>query len=183
MDVDPLESPAPPRRNFLAFCTSILATFLGLMIVVPGLGYFIAPLHGRSGRAKGEPGFQPVGPIDSWPVGQWTLVSFEVVNQDGWEKATSRRSVWVRHNAGPTPDATVLSPICPHLGCPIGWQSDRSSFVCPCHGGVFDADGQNVAGPPPRPMDRLETRVEGGQLFVRWQEFKIGVADKVAVSD
>jgi hypothetical protein len=104
MDVDPLEGPIPPRRNFLAICTSLLAALLGLMIAVPGLGYFIAPLRGRSERTKGQPGFQPVGPLDSWPVGQWTLVSFEVVNQDGWEKATSRRSVWVRLTK------TALSP-------------------------------------------------------------------------
>ena len=53
MDVDPLESPAPPRRNFLAFCTSILATFLGLMIVVPGLGYFIRAIARPLGASEG----------------------------------------------------------------------------------------------------------------------------------
>jgi len=161
-----------------------LATLLGLLVAVPAVGYFFAPLRSRLGKSHAGPEFQPIGPLDSLPVGQWKLVSFEVVNQDGWEKARSRRSVWVRRNAGAAyTDATVLSPTCTHLGCPIRWQPDRASFVCPCHGGVFDANGKNVAGPSPRPMDPLESRVEAGQILVRWQDFKIGVAERVAVRE
>jgi Rieske Fe-S protein len=33
-------------------------------------------------------------------------------------------------------------------------------FRCPCHGGVFDAEGNVVEGPPPRPLDRVEVRVD-----------------------
>jgi menaquinol-cytochrome c reductase iron-sulfur subunit len=182
MDADFPETPIP-RKRFLALCTSALATLLGLLIAVPTLGYFLAPLRGWMGKSQAGSEFQPIGPLDSLPVGQWKLASFDVVNQDGWEKARSRRSVWVRRNGGTDTDATVLSPICTHLGCPISWQPDRSSFNCPCHGGVFDANGKNVAGPPPRPMDLLESRVEASQLMVRWQEFKIGVAERVPVRD
>ncbi|HUE14100.1 MAG TPA: ubiquinol-cytochrome c reductase iron-sulfur subunit [Planctomycetaceae bacterium] len=170
-----------PRRQFLALCTSGLATLMAVLVAIPAMGYFLAPLRSRLGKSQAGQEFQPIGPLDSLSVGQWKLVSFDVVNQDGWEKARSRRSVWVRRNAGANADATVLSPICTHLGCPISWQTDRSSFVCPCHGGVFDANGKNVAGPPPRPMDPIESRVEAGQLLVRWQDFKIGVAERVAV--
>jgi menaquinol-cytochrome c reductase iron-sulfur subunit len=180
MDADFPETPSP-RRRFLTLCTSALATVLGLLVAVPALGYFLAPLRSRLGKSQAGPEFQPIGPLDSLPIGQWKLMSFEVVNQDGWEKARSRRSAWVRRNAEGNTDAMVLSPICTHLGCPVSWQPDRSSFICPCHGGVFDANGNNVAGPPPRPMDPLESRVEAGQLMVRWQDFKIGVAERVPV--
>lgn len=180
MDASFPEAPGP-RRRFLAICTSGLATVLGLLVAVPALGYFLAPLRSRLGESQAGPEVQPIVPLDSLPVGQWKLVSFEVVDQDGWEKARNRRSVWVRRNAGVNMDPLVLSPICTHLGCPVSWQADRSSFICPCHGGVFDANGKNVAGPPPRPMDTLESRVEAGQLMVRWQDFKIGVAERVPV--
>jgi menaquinol-cytochrome c reductase iron-sulfur subunit len=182
MDANSAETPGP-RRRFLTFCTSALATLLGLLVAVPAVGYFLAPLRSRLGKSQAGPEFQPIGPLDSLPVGQWKLVTFEVVNQDGWEKDSSPRSAWVRRNAAANADATVLSPICTHLGCPVSWQADRSSFVCPCHGGVFDANGKNVAGPPPRPMDPLESRVEAGQLLVRWQDFKIGIAERVAVRE
>jgi menaquinol-cytochrome c reductase iron-sulfur subunit len=181
MDTDYSESPVR-RRGFLAFCTGALATLLGALVAIPAFGYFLAPLRGRFGKSQGGGEFQPVGSLDSLPVGQWKLVSFEVVDQDGWEKTRNRRSVWVRRDAA-NAEVTVLSPICPHLGCPISWQPDRSSFNCPCHGGVFDANGKNVAGPPPRPMDRLESRIAGGRLLVRWQDFKIGVAERVPVRE
>ena len=69
---------------------------------------------------------------------------------------------------------------CTHLGCSLRLVGQE--FVCPCHGGVFDARGRHVAGPPPRSMDPLEHRVENGLLFVRWQDFKVGVAERVPVS-
>ena len=40
------------------------------------------------------------------------------------------------------------------------------SFVCPCHGGVYGFGGERTAGPPPRRLDRFETRVRAGQLEV-----------------
>ena len=73
----------------------------------------------------------------------------------------------------------MFSPICTHLGCPINWQPERQHFLCPCHGGTFDPQGLVTGGPPPRGMDALEFQVRSGQLWVRWQDFKIGVAQRV----
>jgi hypothetical protein len=36
-----------------------------------------------------------------------------------------------------------------------------------------------VAGPPPRPLDRLESRIEGGKLQVQYQDFVLGTPDRV----
>ena len=76
----------------------------------------------------------------------------------------------------------MLSPLCPHLGCPINWHPDRSRFECPCHGGTFDAARERQGGPPPRPMDSLEHEVRAGRLWVRWQDLKIGVPERVPVN-
>ena len=38
---------------------------------------------------------------------------------------------------------------------------------CPCHGGVYDTTGAVTAGPPPRPLARLMTRIEDGQVQVQ----------------
>ena len=48
---------------------------------------------------------------------------------------------------------SAISAICTHLGCTVAWNGDHRLFLCPCHGGKFDIEGRNVAGPPPRPLD------------------------------
>ncbi len=42
----------------------------------------------------------------------------------------------------------AYSSTCPHLGCKVHWEADKQRFLCPCHNGVFDADGAPVSGPP-----------------------------------
>ncbi|MCP4901480.1 MAG: Rieske (2Fe-2S) protein [bacterium] len=37
---------------------------------------------------------------------------------------------------------------CPHLGCKVHWQEDEQTFLCPCHNGLFQANGEALAGPP-----------------------------------
>ncbi|MCA1559802.1 MAG: ubiquinol-cytochrome c reductase iron-sulfur subunit [Acidobacteria bacterium] len=68
-------------------------------------------------------------------------------------------------------DRTVraLSATCTHLGCQVRWDGTAKHFRCPCHGGAYDPTGQVVAGPPPRPLDTLETRVDtsAGSVLVR----------------
>ena len=55
---------------------------------------------------------------------------------------------------------------CPHLGCTVHWDSPADQFRCACHGGAFDRNGNVTAGPPPRPLDRFETKVDGNHLMV-----------------
>ena len=42
----------------------------------------------------------------------------------------------------------AFSSTCPHLGCHVHWEADKERFFCPCHNGVFNADGVAVSGPP-----------------------------------
>lgn len=46
----------------------------------------------------------------------------------------------------------AFSATCTHLDCIVGYQKDRSRIYCNCHGGVYDLNGRNVSGPPPRPL-------------------------------
>jgi len=40
-----------------------------------------------------------------------------------------------------------LSPICPHMGCSVHWNSAEKSWDCPCHGSRFDLKGHVLNGP------------------------------------
>jgi Rieske Fe-S protein len=71
----------------------------------------------------------------------------------------------------------VLSNSCAHLGCPVRWVivEGHGEFLCPCHGGIYDINGNWVGGPPPRGMYRY-TQVkieEDGKLYVK-HEYDIG---------
>ena len=70
----------------------------------------------------------------------------------GWPDRARPRS-----GCGATADAdfTAFAVNCTHLGCPVNWRPDAELFLCPCHGGVYYADGTVAGGPPPRPLSQL----------------------------
>lgn len=59
-----------------------------------------------------------------------------------------------------------LSARCTHLGCLVVWNRDHRMFLCPCHGGKFDAEGRNVEGPPPRPLDQFGLGLDDNGFLV-----------------
>ena len=63
----------------------------------------------------------------------------------------------------------AFSRRCTDLGCLVSWNKEREQFVCPCHQGTFDKTGLNIAGPPPRPLDRFKIIKRGEQLYVNIQ--------------
>jgi quinol---cytochrome c reductase iron-sulfur subunit, bacillus type len=168
------------RRSFLSLVTTALMAVIGLLLAVPAISYIWSPLRRHGATDASEEGFADAGVIADLPIGQWRLVTIEVVRRDGWQqKARTPHAVWVRRTeAGVT---TVLSPICPHLGCQIEWHPGRTEFVCPCHKGVFTSNGQLVSGPPPRGMDELPSKKQAGRLRVQWRDFKSGVAERESV--
>lgn len=87
-----------------------------------------------------------------------------LTRQDGWYRERARATVFLVWDGAATVHA--LSATCTHLGCQVRWDADSSRFRCPCHGGVFDAQGNVVEGPPPRPLDRLDARIESADQTV-----------------
>jgi Rieske Fe-S protein len=66
----------------------------------------------------------------------------------------------------------VLSNSCAHLGCPVRWLMNaegEGEFLCPCHGGIYDINGNWVGGPPPRGMySYAQVKIEeDGTLYVK----------------
>jgi cytochrome b6-f complex iron-sulfur subunit len=63
-------------------------------------------------------------------------------------------------------DLVALSAVCTHLGCTVGFNSSAQIFHCPCHGGKYDRDGNVIGGPPPKPLERLNVRVEDDKIVL-----------------
>ena len=56
----------------------------------------------------------------------------------------------------------ALSGECTHLACPVQDRTLKTEagvdapLTCPCHGGMFSQTGEVLAGPPERPLRRLQ---------------------------
>jgi cytochrome b6-f complex iron-sulfur subunit len=55
---------------------------------------------------------------------------------------------------------------CTHLGCVVRWKETEQVYLCPCHEGRYDADGQVIAGPPPAALRRLPVKRAGNFVLV-----------------
>lgn len=171
----------PHRRRFLSICTTSVLAFMTGLILTPAVAFVIGPLRRRRSGSSAYDDFVDAGAIESIPTGSWTLIPIQITRQDGWAKTQQSRSVWVLRKSATSDEIQALSPICTHLGCPVGWSAATSQFKCPCHGGTFSSNGAVEAGPPPRGLDRLEVDVRDGHLWIRWQDFRISVKEKVPV--
>ena len=171
------DTPQLPRRRFLAVCIQASLALVALIAIAVGVDYYVPSLRRRFTRSKAP--FLALCPVTDLPAGKWNLVAFPAPKGEGKKPAKPGHSVWVRRDGDGVESLRVFSPVCPHNGCDLAWKVDRSAFVCPCHGGTFDADGQLKSGPPPRGMDPLEFRVEDGQLLVQWVEFETGSSGRV----
>lgn len=61
---------------------------------------------------------------------------------------------------------TLVIGLCTHLGCIPSFDAKSKNFLCACHGGVFDASGMNMFGPPPRPLDIPPFKIVGESLVL-----------------
>jgi Rieske Fe-S protein len=59
----------------------------------------------------------------------------------------------------------AFSQKCTHLGCVVYWVDDEREFECPCHEGLFNLEGEPIAGPPDRPLVRIEVEVRDGTVW------------------
>jgi Rieske Fe-S protein len=92
------------------------------------------------------------------------LFKAKIERKTGWIVSEEEISAFILTENGR--DFIAMSNICTHLGCRVRWIADRQQFLSPCHNGIFDNNGNVVSGPPPRPLDRYEVKVENGQLFI-----------------
>ena len=147
------------RRRFLSrVVTTIQATIAGAVAVILG-GAAISPAFDRR-----EGTWLPAAPLDDLPMGTPTPVVVGVSRRDGYTQVVEQRTLFLVRTEESS--VTALDSTCTHLGCRVGWDADRSELICPCHGGVYDTTGAVKAGPPPAPLARVATRIDGPQVLV-----------------
>ena len=155
------------RRSFLGGLLAFGTSAVGALLALPLARFSLDPLW----RTTSEVLWSDVGAAaDFGSVAAPVKVQVAIEQRDGWRKVLSEKPVYVVKAKDGRP--RVLSAVCPHLGCSVAWNDTKGQFVCPCHAGVFTADGTLVSGPPPRGLDELDARIEGWKLQVRYQYFR-----------
>jgi cytochrome b6-f complex iron-sulfur subunit len=60
----------------------------------------------------------------------------------------------------------AMSATCTHLSCTVQYRKDVHEVWCACHNGMYDLNGRNVSGPPPRPLEAFQVHVRGDEVVV-----------------
>jgi menaquinol-cytochrome c reductase iron-sulfur subunit len=148
------------RRTFLMKVGIALNAIVGIAIATPVVVYLVGPVL-RRGEYRH---WISVGDVSEFHPGETKLVTFRNPFRHETDGDTANVPAYVRCTA---PGKFVVFAInCAHLGCPVRWFSESQLFMCPCHGGVYYADGSRASGPPERGLFTYEARIEGGQLMI-----------------
>ena len=183
----PAPLPTYSRSRFLEAATLGVGAAIGAVVTIPALGFMVLPSFTNLGETEAD-----LGPIENFPQGQFVIASY-LAQPDLGE--VSRRTSFVRYNGlhdqTHEPSFTILYSRCVHLGCPVqpngpideAAKKDikgvelrpvlAQSFGCPCHGGLYDSEGNRRAGPPVRSMDRQEFKIRNGHLILG-QNYAVG---------
>lgn len=182
---DPETPKSPPeapieRREFLkaAACTVLGGCSLAAPIAA-GVAVVTAPLRGKAPVVEVN-----LATLDALPIGGAPQL-FQIVadHRDAWTQFPKQAvgSVFLMR----TGEAQVVAfqSACPHLGCAVEFREEQKGFYCPCHDSTFAKTGEVVGKSPSlRGLDTLTVEVRGREVWVKFQNFKAGIREKVAVS-
>lgn len=160
------------RRNFMVRTIVGIGVFIAAALAVPFGGFGILPAF-----RKKETAWSDAGTLSDLKVDQPQERRFFQIGKSGWQEEKQERSIWLVKRQDNT--VSAYSPNCPHLGCGYRWSAADQRFKCPCHGSVFDINGNVLGGPSPRSLDTLEVKQEGGKVLVKFEVFQLGIGKKI----
>jgi menaquinol-cytochrome c reductase iron-sulfur subunit len=182
-----MPEPAPgerfPRNKFLEGATLGLGAVIGGIVTLPAVGFALLPAFVKQGAHEVD-----LVPLDDFPENKFVVATFMRNPAQG---EITRQTAFIRNNgllAG-RPSFTCISNRCAHLGCPVQaggplFENQKKTektangevtlipalpaagFICPCHGGAYDQEGNRTAGPPVRGLDRYEFLIRNGRLIL-----------------
>lgn len=133
------------RRRFLNFFLTILGLTTVGSFVYP-LVRFLAPAGGKA-EAKTitiKKSEIPVGTAREIPFNNTPAI---IINR-------------------PDKGFVALSRVCTHLGCLVEYDRIQNRLICPCHGAIFNLEGNVVSGPPPKPLQTFPLRVGSESIVI-----------------
>jgi menaquinol-cytochrome c reductase iron-sulfur subunit len=155
------------RRRLMTGTAHVAGAVAAAAAALPAIGFAVGPAFEREPTT-----WQPIGPASDFTASTYVPRVIRLTQDDVGEAALTTIFVRRRDPEIDTEPADewnryiALTSRCAHVGCPVGYKEAARTFVCPCHGGVYDFRGVRTGGPPPRPLDRFFTRVRQGRLEI-----------------
>jgi menaquinol-cytochrome c reductase iron-sulfur subunit len=152
------------RRTFFEWLTYGVSAVALAAAGIPVIGFFVGV------RKRRDVPPVDLGPVDAFPVNETRLKNFDNPLSLPWDGVTALTGVYVRNlglDEQGNPQFLVFAVNCAHLGCPVSWFPESGLFMCPCHGGVYYANGERASGPPPRGLFHCDWQVRDGRLEVQ----------------
>jgi menaquinol-cytochrome c reductase iron-sulfur subunit len=153
-------APVIGRRGFVVRTIAAIQAVMGATIAYVFGGAILAPSFGRR-----EESWLKAASIDALRDNEPVAVTLRIARQDGYAQIVDRTVVYLVKTG--EQEVRALQSTCTHLGCRTSYDRRTKRILCPCHGGVFDAEGRVLEGPPPAPLPTLATRVEDGEVLVQ----------------
>jgi Rieske Fe-S protein len=157
----PIETspPDPTRRRFLSSITN------GILSVIGGILAFIFGGAVLSSTVRRQEDWLPASTLLDLPDNEPTPVTLTVARLDGFRQVIDRRTIFLVKTG--ESEVAAIDSMCTHLGCLVAWDPQAQLFKCPCHGGIYDRTGKVKDGPPPAPLVKIATRVDGERVLVQ----------------
>ncbi len=155
-----LENEEISRRKFFMKLSLGLAGLSAAVAAIPVISAVLAPLL----ESKVEK-WRTVGKLNDFQMNTTNLVTFINADPEPYAGMTAKSAAWLRRSSDT--NFIAFAANCTHLGCPVRWEKDAHLFMCPCHGGVYYADGSVAAGPPPKPLTRYQVRVINDEVQIK----------------
>lgn len=159
MSTDASHAGPTGRRGFLVRGIVAVQTAIGAAVTFVVGGAALGPSF-----ASHQPSWLRAAAVEDLNADGPTPITLRIIKQDGYRQVVERRTVYVRRADN---NVRVLDSTCTHLGCRTRYDAATRQFLCPCHGGAYDAEGTVVAGPPPASLRRLEAKIEDGYVIVQ----------------
>lgn len=135
------------RRNFVAWMLGGVSAVMGGLLVYPVIKYIIPPPQNEIIQNT-----VTVGKADKFINLSGTIFRFGNIP-----------GILIKTGEG---EFRAFSAICQHLNCTVQFNKDRRDIWCPCHNGHYDLNGNNISGPPPRPLEKFDVLVKDGDVIV-----------------
>jgi cytochrome b6-f complex iron-sulfur subunit len=150
--VTPAQTDVAPDENRRRWLSWLLGTSIGATIVsfvYPILRYVVPPATSEPSQSEVELDIK----ASDIPSNSGRIVNF-----------AGKAVLLLKTAAG---ELKALTATCTHLACTVQYRPERADIWCACHNGVYDTNGLNVSGPPPRPLTKLEVNVRGDKIVLR----------------